>query len=100
MDPWPLQQISRELGVIPYSINAASTSAFSRNRLFWTNVALDPQEGESLQAKPDMVSFDLAEDETRFGILEQGWQWHARRPHSLPCVTGFQRRERPLARPV
>eukprot|EP00973_Karenia_brevis_P047349 6573632-Karenia_brevis.AAC.1 len=66
MDSLPLQQISRELGVVPYNINAASTSAFSRDRLFWTNVALDPQDGESLQAEPDMVSFMLAEDDTRF----------------------------------
>eukprot|EP00973_Karenia_brevis_P085457 11858167-Karenia_brevis.AAC.1 len=83
MDASPLQQISRQLGVIPYNINAAGTSAFSRDRLFWTNVALDPQEGESLQARPDMVSFTLAEDDTRFGILEQGWQWHAHRPQAL-----------------
>eukprot|EP00973_Karenia_brevis_P060875 8466186-Karenia_brevis.AAC.1 len=47
-----------------------------------------------------MVSFTLAEDDTRFGILEQGWQWHAHRPQMLPCVTGFQRRAQQLTRPA
>eukprot|EP00973_Karenia_brevis_P038894 5369872-Karenia_brevis.AAC.1 len=42
----------------------------------------------------------LAEDDTRFGILEQGWQWQAHRPQKLPCVTGFQRRTRPLFQPA
>eukprot|EP00973_Karenia_brevis_P024960 3440433-Karenia_brevis.AAC.1 len=87
MDDDPLQQISRELGVIPYNIHAASTSVFARDRLFWTNVALDPSEGECLEAKPSMVSFSLAADDWRFGILEQGWHWHKDKPQVFSCAT-------------
>eukprot|EP00973_Karenia_brevis_P044614 6179850-Karenia_brevis.AAC.1 len=54
MDKEPLQQFCREFGVIPCNINASSTSVFARDRLFWTNVALDPSAGESLEAQPDM----------------------------------------------
>eukprot|EP00973_Karenia_brevis_P042642 5901989-Karenia_brevis.AAC.1 len=47
-----------------------------------------------------MVSFPLAADEWRFGILEQGRHWHRNKPQRFPCVTGFERRAHPLPRPA
>eukprot|EP00973_Karenia_brevis_P093214 12416234-Karenia_brevis.AAC.1 len=100
MDAEPREQITRQTGVIPYRIDARSTCASSRDRLFWCDFEFQAGRDDFVSPMQGFIKVSLAADPDRFQVLDKRWRRHARAPENWPCITGYVRRSQPLPNPV
>eukprot|EP00973_Karenia_brevis_P077880 10821094-Karenia_brevis.AAC.1 len=55
MDLAPMRAISKELGVLPFRINADKCCLFSRDRLHWCNFPFLPTDADVVREGPDYL---------------------------------------------
>eukprot|EP00973_Karenia_brevis_P030121 4151231-Karenia_brevis.AAC.1 len=70
MDLAPMRAISKELGVLPFRINADKCCLFSRDRLYWCNFPFLATDAETIREGPDYITIVLEEDPYRWDVLE------------------------------
>eukprot|EP00973_Karenia_brevis_P048424 6719745-Karenia_brevis.AAC.1 len=70
IDLAPMRAVSKELGALPFRINADKCCLFSRDRLYWYNFPLLATDAEVIREGPDYVTIVLAKDPYRWDVLE------------------------------